>query len=124
MLGLLDYLKAGAGAVLGGLVVWLFVIIIHEPLARRDERAKVTAQCEADKSNMVSKATADALAATLLQERRYRTAADIAAAEADKRASDALRAKEEADAQIEALKAEAKDQPTWTEGEIEWLKAH
>lgn len=124
MLGLLDYLKAGTGAVLGGLVVWLFVITIYAPTVRHEATAKAVAQCEADKSQMVSRAVSDALAATLLQERRYRTAADIAAAEADKRASEAIRAKEAADAQIEALKAEAKDQPTWTEQEIEWLKAH
>lgn len=124
MLGLFDYLKAGVGAVFGGMIVWLFVITIYAPMVRHEATAKATAQCEADKSQMVSRATADALAATLAQERRYRVAADVAASEADKRASEALRAKEAADAQIEALKADAKDQPTWTEGEIEWLRAH
>lgn len=86
--------------------------------------AAVSKQCEFDKSQMVSRAVADALAATLAQERRFRTAADIAASEADKRASEALRSKEAADVQIEALKAEAKDLPTWTKEEIEWLRAH
>lgn len=124
MFGLFDYIKAGIGAVFGGIVVWLFVITIYAPMVRHEATAKATAQCEADKSQMVSRATADALAATLAQERRYRTAADIAAADAEKRAGEALRAKEAADAQIEALKDEAKDQPTWTEGEIEWLRAH
>lgn len=124
MFGLFDYLKAGVGAVLGGMVVWLFAITIYAPMVRHEATAKAVAQCEADKSQMVSRATADALAATLAQERRYRTAADIAAADAEKRAGDALRAKEAADAQIEALKAEAKDQPTWTEEEIQWLRAH
>jgi len=124
MIGLFDYLKAGVDAVLGGMIMWLFVITIYAPMIRHEATAKAVAQCEADKSNMVSRAVADALAATLAQERRYRVAADVAASEADKRASEALRAKEEADAQIEALKAEAKDQPTWTEQEIEWLRAH
>lgn len=124
MTGLFDYIKIGVGSFLGGIVVWLFAITIYAPMVRHEATAKAVAQCEADKSQMVSRATADALAATLAQERRYRTAADIAAAEADKRAGEAIRAKEAADAQIEALKAEAKDQPTWTEGEIEWLRAH
>lgn len=124
MIGLFGYLKIGVGSFLGGIVVWLFFITIYAPMVRHEATAKATAQCEADKSNMVSRAVADALAATLAQERRYRVAADVAAAESDKRASEALRAKEEADAQIEKLKAEAKDQPTWTEQEIEWLRAH
>lgn len=124
MINFLDYIKIGLGAVFGGAIVWLFVITIYVPMVRHEATAKATAQCEADKSNMLSRAVADALAATLAQERRYRVAADVAAAESDKRASEALRAKEEADAQIEKLKAEAKDQPTWTEQEIEWLRAH
>lgn len=124
MLPIFDYIKAGIGVVFGGIVVWLFAITIYAPMVRHEATAKAVAQCEADKSNMVSRAVADALAATLAQERRYRVAADVAASEAEKRASEALRAKEAADAQIEALKAEAKDQPTWTEQEIEWLRAH
>lgn len=124
MLGLFDYLKAGVGAVFGGIIVWLFVITIYAPMVRHEATAKAVAQCEFDKSQMVSRATADALAATLAQERRYRVAADVAASEADKRASEALRAKEAADAQIEALKADAKDQPTWTEEEIDWLSKY
>lgn len=124
MIGIFDYIKAGIGAVFGGMIVWLFVIAIYAPMIRHEATAKAVAQCEADKSQMVSRATADALAATLAQERRYRVAADVATAEADKRASEAIRAKEAADAQIEALKSEAKDQPTWTQEEIEWLRAH
>lgn len=124
MFGLFDYLKAGIGAVIGGIVVWMFVITIYAPMVRHEATAKVTAQCEFDKGQMVSRAVADALAATLAQERRFRNAADIAAADAEKRAGEALRAKEAADAQIEALKSEAKDQPTWSEEEIDWLSKH
>ena len=91
MIGIFDYLKAGIGAVLGGMVVWLFAITIYAPMVRHEATAKVVAQCEVDKSSMVSRATADALAATLAQERRYRTAADVAAADAQKRAGEALR---------------------------------
>lgn len=126
MFGILDYIKLGSAAIVGGLTVWLFVITIHEPLARRDERAKATAQCETDKSQMVDRAIADALAATLAQERRYRNAADIAAADAQKRAGEALRAKEEADERVRALQAEAErdNLPTWTPEELKWLGAH
>lgn len=89
-------------------------------------KASVAKQCDFEKSQMVSRATADALAATLLQERRFRDAADIAAADAQKRAGEALRAKEEADARLAALQeSAAKDGlPTWTAEELRWLDAH
>ena len=83
-------------------------------------------QCDFEKSQMVSAAVADAIAAQLAQERRYRTAADIAAADAQKRAGEALRLKEQAYARMEALSAEAKAKglPTWTEEELRWLEKH
>lgn len=99
---------------------------VHTYAAEQVALAKASAakQCDFEKSQMVSRATADALAATLAQERRFRAAADIAASDAEKRSSEALRAKEAADAQIEALKADAKEQPTWTEDELKWLREH
>lgn len=86
--------------------------------------AEAAGQCEADKKQMVSRATVDALAAVLAQERRNRAAADIAAADAQKRAGEALRAKEDAESRIEALKAQAKDLPTWSPEELLWLENH
>lgn len=86
--------------------------------------ADAARQCEADKKQMVSLATVDALAAVLAQERRNRAAADIAAADAQKRAGEALRAKEDAENRIEALKAQAKDLPTWSPEELLWLENH
>lgn len=90
-----------------------------------DAVAAANRQCEADKSSMVDRAIADALAATLAQERRYRNAADIAAADAQKRAGEALLAKEEADERVRALQAEAErdNLPTWTPEELEWYGA-
>lgn len=70
MINFLDYIKIGLGAVFGGAIVWLFVISIYEPMIRNEERHKASSACSEEKSEMVSRASVDALAAALAQERR------------------------------------------------------
>lgn len=124
MLPILDYIKLGAGFVAGGVVAAVYVMVIHDPITRHAAKAEAVEQCKSEKAEMVSRATLDAMAEILAQERRYRDAATIAYADAQKRSGEALRAKEDAENRLAAMQEDAKGLPTWTQEEIDWLKRH
>lgn len=44
MIGILDGLKIGAGAILGGVVAWAFALIVVVPAAREAERQAIRAE--------------------------------------------------------------------------------
>ncbi len=76
MFGLLDYLKLAAGAIVGGLLVYIFMSLVTVPAAERQARAGYVALAE--------KTTAEAKAAEM---ERQRNAASQALTEAAKRQS-------------------------------------
>lgn len=85
------------------------------------------AQCEADKTSLVSKYELTAVQAQLDRERALRVAADQSATEAQKRADATLRAKQAAETEIDRLRQEAeanKDLSRPTEGDRKWLSEH
>lgn len=77
-------------------------------------------------AEMVSKFERDALEAQLVKERRDRLAAQLAATEAKLRQDATQRAKDQADAENERLRAQALADklPTWSEEELQWLDRH
>ncbi|MBO0141522.1 hypothetical protein JZX87_10140 [Agrobacterium sp. Ap1] len=81
---------------------------------------------DAAKSTMVTTFERDALQAQLDKERRDRASAEVAATEAKKRADATLKAKEQADAKVAELEAEARkaNLPGWTQEELEWFGKH
>jgi len=81
MFGLLDYLKLGAGACVGGFLVYAFMSLISIPAAEHRARAgyvelaeKTTAEAKASEMERQRNASAQAL-----EEARKRQAADEAA---------------------------------------------
>lgn len=92
-----------------------------------DQVKLAKASCEAEKSGLVSKFELSAIQAQLNRERDLRTAAGNAASEAMKRASDALRAEEIANDQLERLREDAESNTGLSrpnESDREWLSKH
>lgn len=86
--------------------------------------AAQNSRCEAEKSGLVSAIELSAVKFQLERERVLRVAADKAASEAANRAADARRVKEEREAEIERLRADAAQDETLsrpTEGDRNWL---
>lgn len=119
-------LKLAAGAVFGALAMFsaavIYNVLVDNPAI---ERAMVRA-CEADKSQMVSKATADALAAALAQSNRLRAAADQATDAARARADATAIALDAANDRLRVAEDEARKagMPGWTAEELKWLREH
>lgn len=83
-------------------------------------------QVEAATTQMVSKASADALAALLAHERRMRAAAETAAEAARLRANATALALDAANERARQLEAQAREDglPTWSPEELEWYGKH
>ncbi|HEY0120674.1 MAG TPA: hypothetical protein VGC14_02745 [Rhizobium sp.] len=89
--------------------------------------AKQTAICDGKLEKTVSTFQYEALAAQMAQEARLRTAAEQANTEASKRAAASQQAKETADAEIQRLSDEAKQNKklsTPTKEDLQWLNSH
>ncbi len=85
------------------------------------------AQCEAEKTGLVSRYELTAVQAQLDRERALRAAAEQAATEASNRAAATLRARQAAETEIERLRLEAETDRGLSrpnEGDLKWLSEH
>lgn len=105
---------------LGDLTAGRVHVYAAQQVAAADDR------CTADKTQMVSLATAEALAALLAQERHLRTAAEDSAEAARARAEETARALVQSNEALVALQADATSSglPGWSPEEMEWLEKH
>ncbi len=119
-------IKFAAGAVVGGLAMFAvattYNVVIDNPSIERAAAKK----CSAEKDNMVSKATADAISALLLRERRLRVAEAASAEAARLRADATALALDAANDRARKLEEQAKrdGMPAPTERELQWLSDH
>jgi nucleotide-binding universal stress UspA family protein len=81
---------------------------------------------DAVKANMVTTLERDVLRAQLDQERRYRETAEAASARAQERAAATEIARQNAEARIDELQAQAKKEGMdgWSKDELDWLQRH
>ena len=121
-----DIIKIPAAILAGIVISVLFYEGIRLPWVGQIVPGIVWFRMDAASSNMVTKFERDVLAAQLDKERRDRESAQIVAREALKRADATQRAKDEADAKVEALEAAARQEGMdgWSEEELEWLRRH
>ncbi|HWU63559.1 MAG TPA: hypothetical protein VN112_16190 [Ensifer sp.] len=107
-------------AVVIGFMLWLAA---HDAAVVASQKAA----CATEKSDMVSKATFEALQAIADRDRKQAEAAAIAATEAQRRASAAKQSQQAAEARIAALEAEAAQNnalSTVSEEDLKWSGSH
>lgn len=121
-----DIIKIPAAVLAGIVLAVLFYEGLRLPFIGQIVPGIVYFRVTAATENMVTRFERDALAAQIEQEKRERLAAQQAATDAKKRAEATQRAKDEADARIAALEADARkaNLPGWSEEELRWLDQH
>lgn len=118
-------IKAAIGIVISIAVIGGFTIWLHMHDAAIVERE--TEACTLQKQKMVDGAAYDALAATAARDRREAQAAASAAADAEKRATDAESEKDAALKRLASMTADAVKDKALTspsEEDIKWLDVH
>lgn len=114
-MGILDYLKVGAGALAALTLCYLYNVTIDNPSVRKEALAGYVLKSE--------KISAEAKAAEM---ERQRNAATQSLEEYRKRAASAEKAKKEANERLEKLIAEdsGDDGLRWNDADVEWLRQH
>jgi hypothetical protein len=127
---LTDPIKITVSIILGIAVGALVMLVTYEgirlPLIGQVVNGKVANAVETATANMVTTFERDVLQAQLEQERRYRATAEAASARAQERAAATELARQNAEARIDELEAQAKKEgmDAWSKDELDWLQRH